>query len=168
MQRSRRLTYLAVGVGFISLPLLLCSCDGYRMKSRAIRPPDSWEIDPGNDALLDWQRVPASDLVEVPGPGLQNAIELLRDKGVMLLTANELSKLGVTQDSDRQDRKPHLIRGVKFVASRGGFGAYIHGKAIWIRQGMLTSDPPPVEKAPVVVWLPFTPSTVYVGVIAAR
>ena len=165
-QRRRQVTVVLMGVCLAWVGMLISSCG--RPGNTVTRVKDSWERSPGNDALLEWERVSKDDLVEVPAVGLEMAIELLRDRPLVELAWDDFNRLGMTRE-DRKDAKPYLIRGVKFAGARGGFDAYTYGKAVWIRQGILTVDPPPpVRKAPVVVWLPFTPSTVCVGVISAR
>jgi hypothetical protein len=129
-------------------------------------PGLSWlEPMPPKAIFGEWRQLANVTYVEVPQPGLQRAIEMLRYRGFAKLTKDDVSTLGISPQCEQDGENYYLIRGVGCVGWPHNWEVESKDRFVWVRQVVMThSSPRSVEKVPLVICLRFEPAEVFVTV----
>ncbi len=118
-------------------------------------PPDSW---------ADSKEVPTAHIVTVPaGPNSEAAVERLAKEAIIELDNDSAAKMaGRPAPAGVTGQRPFLLRGLVYLRENGSFRVYEKGQAVLVRHDS-SGDPTTTEsRAPIIVYLPFKPSELFV------
>jgi hypothetical protein len=133
-------------------------------------PPDPWQtLEPLDWA--DWSQLPQPDYRPV-APGTEDrAIAALEESSFVELSAEELAVFAPGTEPRQDGTIAYLVRGVAAKRSdgksMGSFVVYRKGVQLRVHHGSMGFRNWGYGKVPLVIWLPFKPTAVYVDLSAA-
>lgn len=127
---------------------------------------DPWYRAPPEDFNWTERRV-WSGIYEVPDARLRQAQRLLESQSVVELQPKEALLYAGRIVRPPRGYKPYLIRGLG-LDRRGQYSIVMSGKAAVVVCETLAAPPSPMQKRPLVAFLPSKPEKVYVTLNSAR
>jgi hypothetical protein len=124
---------------------------------------DSWYRSPPWDFESRSTKIPKDRFLPVTPESREKAIQLLQDVSVVELMEEEVVFWVRESPTHAPGLRPYLVRAVKLNRAGSGFTIFSRDRALWILNGALGWDNPPIVKAPLVIWLPAKPDVVYIS-----
>jgi hypothetical protein len=161
MATRKELAHTAIFVGVCAV---IAACSGIFLLTTDAekKEPDPW-LHPGliNDA--ESARVPDNDFREVSSESLPRAIELLKDMDFVELEDQDVQQYVPGWSRTKDQHKPYLVRALKLTRLHGVFVIRYREPYLSVQNDALGWGPLGVQRAPLVIWLPFKPKAVFVG-----
>jgi len=166
-QRSVLLTVIAWGAG----------CEPSNEQSKeSVRPLDAWYTDehPSGSDISEfatprkWTQLEREHFGQVRGEHLAEAEKLLQDAPAVELTLEQATRFLEKLPKAPAGTKPYLVRGLVLYRGTGNFTLYTSGTQLYVHHGSLGHELPPQMRQPLIAFLGFAPSKVFVACSLAR
>jgi hypothetical protein len=122
---------------------------------------DSWYRSPPWDFESHCTKIPKDRFRPVTRESRKMAMQLLQEVSVVELMEEEVALWVGESPTLAPGLRPYLVRAVKLNHPASNFMICYRDRALWIHNGAMGWNSPPIVKAPLVIWLPFKPDVVY-------
>jgi hypothetical protein len=146
--------------------VITCGCQ--QSKETKNMPPtlDWMTLPPINEiASENWEVIPHDHIYEIDGRYVTVTTSLLTNERILALTKGEAAKYSEKPIAAAEGLSPYLVRAI--WAENCKMKVYRMDKTIWVRCAGLGKRAKGFVKKPVIVLLPFLPTTIYVDRILA-
>jgi hypothetical protein len=144
------------------LSLAACASNGVHSND------DAWLAPVPHPLVFDreWKKVAKTDVAPVAEARLAEAAARLETASIVALDAAEAERL--TGAAPHVSGKAYLVRALAMNLATGGYDVWTRGSALHVHHGCLGGKALPLQRKALVVWLPATPTELYVDVSLAE
>jgi hypothetical protein len=109
-----------------------------------------------------WTWIEHDQIFQITGPRAASAEARLQKAPVVKLTLAEAEELAGKRLAPPPGKTPHLVRSVYLIEGTGRFSVGYRDNLLVVNHGSLGSNPVPMKRRSLIVFLPLTPTDVFV------